>query len=313
MGLTQKLGTIPLAILTDASNNVGIGAAPSGSYKLEVTGTGRFTSIIYGSNGNLDPTAGTNAGTTLALNGNSVANNYSIGLGAIRNSAYDMWFQTGATNGGGYRWYIGTSEKMTMSSTGNVGIGTSSPQSTLHLDTASSNGCVVRMASTSTNGRVYAIGSNFTSGTGEFAIYDYTAGAERMRIFASGNVRFSSQVYNNSVASPRTLFIASDGELGGQVSVRASKINIESFNTNWLYDLRPIQFNYRKKDENNEYTKEFYNELFYGLIAEETELVNKELCNYNENKLIGIEYSKLVPVLVKAIQELNERLNKAGL
>lgn len=56
MGLTQKLGTIPLAILTDASNNVGIGAAPSGSYKLEVTGTGRFTDKItstFGSNGTM--------------------------------------------------------------------------------------------------------------------------------------------------------------------------------------------------------------------------------------------------------------------
>ena len=46
MGLTQKLGTLPLAILTDASNNVGIGAAPSGSYKLEVTGTGRFSGAL---------------------------------------------------------------------------------------------------------------------------------------------------------------------------------------------------------------------------------------------------------------------------
>jgi len=46
MGLTQKLGTIPLAILTDSSNNVGIGGAPSGSYKLDVTGTGRFTSNV---------------------------------------------------------------------------------------------------------------------------------------------------------------------------------------------------------------------------------------------------------------------------
>jgi len=46
MGLTQKLGTIPLAILTDASNNVGIGAAPSGTYKLEVTGTAKVSSTL---------------------------------------------------------------------------------------------------------------------------------------------------------------------------------------------------------------------------------------------------------------------------
>jgi hypothetical protein len=43
MGLTFNLGRISPSVFTDSSLNVGIGAAPSGSYKLEVTGTGRFT------------------------------------------------------------------------------------------------------------------------------------------------------------------------------------------------------------------------------------------------------------------------------
>ena len=130
-----------------------------------------------------------------------------------------------------------------------------------------------------------------------------TNATERMRIFASGNVKFSSQVYGNTVASPRTLYIASDGELGGISSIRASKTNIKQLNSNWLMQLNPVSSNYRKKDEEGNYTNEHYEELFYGLIAEETELVNKEICTYNGDELVGIEYSKLVPVLVKAIQE----------
>jgi hypothetical protein len=137
-----------------------------------------------------------------------------------------------------------------------------------------------------------------------------TSNTERMRIFASGNVRFSSQVYNNTVASPRTLYIASDGELGGISSIRASKTNIEQLDSNWLMQLNPVSFNYRKKDEYGKYTDEYYDELFYGLIAEETELVNKEICTYNDDKLVGIEYSKLVPVLVKAIQELKAEIEE---
>ena len=43
MGLTFRLGQVPLAIFTDSSNNVGIGAAASGSYKLQVTGTTNLT------------------------------------------------------------------------------------------------------------------------------------------------------------------------------------------------------------------------------------------------------------------------------
>jgi len=46
MGNTFKLGNYVNAIFQDASNNVGIGAAPSGSYKLEVTGTSNFTGVL---------------------------------------------------------------------------------------------------------------------------------------------------------------------------------------------------------------------------------------------------------------------------
>jgi hypothetical protein len=153
---------------------------------------------------------------------------------------------------------------------------------------------------------VLAAGNSGSNGIIQFRI---GAGVERMRIFASGNIRFSSQVYGNTVASPRTLYIQSDGELGGISSIRESKTNISELDSNWLMQLNPVSFNYRKKDEDGKYTDEYYDELFYGLIAEETELVNKEICTYNDDKLVGIEYSKLVPVLVKAIQELKAELD----
>ena len=46
MGLTFRLGQIPLGVFTDASNNVGIGASPSGTYKFEVTGTAKVSGIL---------------------------------------------------------------------------------------------------------------------------------------------------------------------------------------------------------------------------------------------------------------------------
>jgi len=46
MGKTQLTGNLTNAISQDASNNVGIGAAPSGSYKLEVTGTAKVSGIL---------------------------------------------------------------------------------------------------------------------------------------------------------------------------------------------------------------------------------------------------------------------------
>ena len=46
MGNTFKLGNYVNAIFQDASNNVGIGGSPSGSYKLEVTGTAKVSSTL---------------------------------------------------------------------------------------------------------------------------------------------------------------------------------------------------------------------------------------------------------------------------
>jgi hypothetical protein len=115
-----------------ANRRLLIGSTTDNGDTLQVTGTinstGTITSssIFIGTATPTDPTAGINAGTSFALNGNSAVNNYSLGLAATRNSAFDIFFQTGAVNGGGYRWYIGTTERMTLSNTGSLGIGSTS-------------------------------------------------------------------------------------------------------------------------------------------------------------------------------------------
>jgi hypothetical protein len=69
MGLTQKLGTIPLAVFTDSSNNVGIGAAANASFKLQVTGATNLTGALTGTSASF--TSGVTLATTsgvLAIN-----------------------------------------------------------------------------------------------------------------------------------------------------------------------------------------------------------------------------------------------------
>jgi hypothetical protein len=48
MGKTQILGSLVNTILTDSSNNVGIGGAANASYKLQVTGTTNLTGALSG-------------------------------------------------------------------------------------------------------------------------------------------------------------------------------------------------------------------------------------------------------------------------
>jgi hypothetical protein len=115
--------------------------------------------------------------------------------------------------------------------------------------------------------------------------------------------------YNYSVTG-RDLYVDSVGTMGYLSSTRESKANIESLSDiSWLYNLSPVSFNYREKDqETGSYTDQIIQEIEYGLIADEVEQVNPNLCFYDADEegnqtLAGVSYRKLIPVLTKAIQE----------
>ena len=122
--------------------------------------------------------------------------------------------------------------------------------------------------------------------------------------------------YNIDLASGRTLVVRSEGVIGYIPSTIKAKKNIESIsNINWLYQLNPVNFNYRKKDDENNYTEEVYEQKEYGLIAEEVNEVNRDFVFYDKEEdgsieLKGVHYEKLIPVLVKAIQELKAEINE---
>ena len=132
MGLTQKLGTIPLAIFTDASNNIGIGGSPSGSYKLQVTGASLFTGADLATDGlgnvNIFTTdaAATGKGGSLAFGGGTTGGTSPYAFAKIEgiydgSAAYNGAMLFSTNNGGTI------AERMRITSSGNVGIGTSSP------------------------------------------------------------------------------------------------------------------------------------------------------------------------------------------
>jgi hypothetical protein len=111
--------------------------------------------------------------------------------------------------------------------------------------------------------------------------------------------------YNNSTTG-RSMVIESSGGLGYLVSTRESKSNIQSIqNIDFISQLNPVQFNYRKKDsDTNTFTDEIYENISYGFIADEVEKLNKELVFYNEDgNLAGVEYNSMIAILTKAIQE----------
>ena len=166
---------------------------------------------------------------------------------------------------------------------------------------------------------------NWTGGSYPAGIDFYsqqTGGTEGlvMALSSSGNIKLNNAVYNNTAtATTRTLYIGSNFIIGGLSSTRASKKNIEAIsNIDWLYQLTPVTFNYRKKDNKGDYTEEIYEDLNYGLIAEDTEPIANFLINYDSKEdgnkeIVGIEYPRLIVPLLKAIQEQQNQIEELKL
>lgn len=235
---------------------------------------------------------------------------------------YGISFGTGLTN-----TTSNTYEKMRISSTGNVGIGTTNPLTKFVVSNGGAQGMEMGYSAGLSSNMIESynrstglpVNMTYYIGSGGAEHIWYTNAINRMSITSGGYVKFNAEVYNKTtLAATRTLYIGSDYIIGGISSIRASKKNIESISDiNWLYQLNTVTFNYRKKDKDDKYTEEVFEDLNYGLIAEDTEPIADFLINYDvrkdEKEMIGIEYSRLIVPILKAVQEQNIQIEELKL
>jgi hypothetical protein len=200
--------------------------------------------------------------------------------------------------------------------------------STLDVNVSSGSSAIFQLRATNASAGAFLriAGGNLGLGTGNFdiiqgtpgdvylqnrsnqPIYFYTNSTERVRISADGNLRVPA-MYGTTVTTPRNVFIDSSGNMGGISSVRESKTNISALSSAaWVQQLNPVTFNYRKKDEDGKFTDEFEAENQFGLIAEDVEAIQPDLCVYVAGKLQGVHYDRMIAPLIKAIQELTARV-----
>jgi hypothetical protein len=346
--ISGSLRVNPNGLFVSSSGNVGIGTTTtSGRLDVQAPGTSAFSYYFRNSNGgyaggvyntganHAQLYLATSAGTEnvlVAATGSSFFNGGNVGIGTsspsqrfhVANSSGGVvaYLQSTATNGEasvalegrnssgttrnaifkydnadvfrlgtssniGLRFETSDTERMRITSGGDVGIG-----------------------GTAGSGRLQVWGQDQSSSN--FGLNVYNSGGFGMFFVRNdGNMRFNSGVYGNTTSgTTRTLYIGvNDYYIGGISSVRASKKNIENINNvNWLYQLNPVTFNYRKKDREGNYTEETYEDLNYGLIAEDTAPIADFLINYNDKEdgskeMIGIEYPRLITPMLKAIQE----------
>jgi hypothetical protein len=224
--------------------------------------------------------------------------------------------------------------KIHMASDGKVGIGTSSPDKTLTVEAASDN---IFLKQTSGD-HGYILDQDNGDGSFSFKRRDSGTDTERVKFSNDGKVYFNG---STSVATSQTSWrwdisginyqsrtsagtiqqFRNGGTAVGSISVAASST---AFNTSsdyrlkenvtytWdattrLKQLKPARFNFIADDTNT---------LVDGFIAHEVSSIVPEAITGTQDAVDedgnpdyqGIDQSKLVPLLVKTIQELEARI-----
>ena len=315
--LDSSDSSVSAYIYADSASGLSINTSTSHPITLRTNGTTRQTIT---SGGDIYMGAATGASNVIIGSNGTPSANGTGNLQFINSSSYFSWqisaggtpagaltFSQSTTNGGS----TFSTERMRITSGGQVGINIT-PGSDRMLQVKGSD----------------ATSSNFAFTAQNTAAYLFEIRNDGV-IFTG---TLSGSPYNNSVTG-RDAYLSSSGVLGYLSSTRESKTNINSVSDiNWVNQLKPVSFNYRKKDDEMNYTEEFFDDKSFGFIADEVEKVNPDFVFYDINedgtkKLAGVKYQSMTAILTKIVQEqqiqiqnlqqqnqdLKSRLDKAGL
>lgn len=234
----------------------------------------------------------------------------------------------------------GSAERMRIDPSGNVGIGTSSPAAPLHVV---GNAFVQGGNVYADNLITYNGSSSLGLVAGNAAITFQTNSLERMRIAADGRVAVNSSllgaaftvksfsdayqyggvgivssddaIWNILQASTHDLYFGWNYEDKALVSVvdgtwvsisdRRKKKDVSDcqYGLAEVLKLRPVKYLMLEEEEGAK--------KHLGFIAQEVNEVVVEAVNEfkNEDQMLGLNYSSLIPVLVRAIQELKAEVD----
>lgn len=299
--LTKWTGTsvVSNSLIYDNGTNIGIGTA-SPSSKIHVIGDVRSS----------------NSGNTISTR---------IASDGIYTAGSDMFFDAGTSN---LRFYS-TSERMRITSAGNVAIGTTNDggyklQVAGSFNANSTISLTAWLAMQNVTGNVLGFGGITASQWDTLAFY--TSGSERMRIDASGNVGINGTAASNfkfyvrgvdntgsyfgivvaDVNNVTNLYVMNNGTgylrasswiYGSDLRMKENISDVEN-GLNMVLKMKPKHFDYINGVKNN-----------IGFIAQDIQKILPQAVSIaGSDKMLGLKTDFLIPYLVKAIQELTEKI-----
>jgi len=196
-------------------------------------------------------------------------------------------------------------EDLVMTSSGNIGIGTTSPGATLDVTKAVNSAWVAQIQNTGTtnaHGLYVNIGA---SSTGVPFRVDKNGG-QLFQVSNDGNVGIGTTSPSYKLHVEGTAYATG---AAGALSDRRHKKNIENLSAgiSIIEKLRPVKFQWKNPLDSGMTGEQL------GFIAQEVEEIMPSIVmtENNDEQTKALKYNEFVPILVKAMQELraeNEEL-----
>jgi hypothetical protein len=296
-------GVFDTAAIYEAGGNVGIGTA-SPAVRLHVLSSATNTAgLLVNGGGNTIGTPNADSGEILLGSTTNAQGRFkydrSQGHLYIENSYNDnttnIFFRTKTS--------ATAVDAMTILGSGNVGIGTSNPISTLELNKTIGN---LRFSVNKGDNKVVNFGSG-TEGTGIFGILQiYNSDQETPDIqFLAGvgsHIMGSLGLGTTTPQSGYRLHVVDSVYVGGNVSASAyttrSDYNLKDdifdikYGLNDVLQLQPVEYTYKSNGSKQ-----------LGFIAQDIGTILPEVVSFEES--MSVNYQAIIPILTKAIQEQN--------
>jgi hypothetical protein len=266
----------------------------------------RITSAGLVAIGTASPASGrklTVAGSVQITTGDNSGASFNIVPGATGQAGADLnlSYYTG-TDFGPLTFTLAGSERMRITSAGNVGIGTSSVTASTNyrmLKIVGTNGGEFSLGTTSADtGYIYASAGDFVISTlTAIPLTFQTNQVNRMIIFANGNTAIGTVTDNGyKLYVSGTIYATGNITANSDLTLKKNLTIIDN-PTDKLMQLNGYAYQWKSNDEHQ-----------YGVIAQEVEKILPYAVSTGNDGIKGVSYNQIIPVLIEAVKEQKTKI-----